>query len=198
MEDNPVLNFDSEIWEDVKGFEGKYQISTYGRVRALQDNHGSPCEKLRKARKRSDTCEYLYLQLWSKNVPLHRAVHRLVAEAFIPNPENKPMVNHMDGDKLNNNVCNLEWVTCTENHKHAFATALKMPSKAFLGKKWGGSSKYHNVTWDKSRNRWVATLKDAGKTLFQKRFANEIDAAQYVNEMLDMLGITNRPRNIIN
>ena len=65
------------------------------------------------------TTGYRYVQIVSGNKNHHKAVHRLIAEAFIPNPENKPCVNHKDGNKLNNSVSNLEWCTHSENTGHA-------------------------------------------------------------------------------
>ncbi len=73
----------------------------------------------------TDTSGYLYVILfknWKQNA---YSIHRLLALAFIPNPENKPQVNHIDWDKKNNNLENLEWVTISENHKHAYAIWLK-------------------------------------------------------------------------
>lgn len=69
---------------------------------------------------------YKMLKVYQKDAPMFRiSVHRAVAECFIPNPDNKPVVNHKDGDKLNNSVPNLEWVTQHENHLHAAANGLK-------------------------------------------------------------------------
>lgn len=195
-----MLNSNNEIWKDMVGFEGRYQVSTLGRIRSIVDNHGNYQEKLKAVRPRSNNCKYLYVALSIKDKAISEAVHRAVAKAFIPNPELKPMVNHIDGNKLNNNVCNLEWATCAENHKHAFNTGLRNNSHVAerqLGQKVGTNSKYHNVSWDASRQKWKATLKDKGKMVFQKRFDDEIAAALYVNKMLDDLGIQNRPRNII-
>lgn len=182
------------------GFEGRYQVSNKGRVRSILSNHGKYQEKIKALRVRSVTCPYLYVQLSVNDQPYHEAVHRAVAKAFIPNPENKPMVNHIDGDKLNNDACNLEWVTCSENFLHAYSTGLmngQHIADRQKGQKIGVSSKYFNVSWDTTRHKWKATLKDKGKMVFQKRFDQEIDAALYVNKMLDELGYSDRPRNII-
>ena len=182
------------------GFEGRYQVSNLGRVRSILSNHGRYQEKIKVQRPRSESCPYRYVQLSVKDQPHHEAIHRAVAKAFIPNPDNKPMVNHIDGNKLNNNACNLEWVTCSENHQHAFSTGLRDAqhvAERQRGTKIGQSSSYHNVSWDNSRGKWKATLKDKGKMVFQKRFETEIEAAQYVNDQLDALGYSDRPRNSI-
>lgn len=178
------------------GFKGRYQVSNTGLIRSIQDNHGRYQEKLKSTRIRSKTCEYLYVQLSIKDKPYHEAVHRAVAKAFITNPDNKPMVNHIDGNKLNNNVCNLEWSTCSENHTHAYANGLKKATMHQLGVKNGKTSKYNNVTFDPTRNKWKGTMKHKGKMLPQKRFDTEIEAAEYVNYLIDTYEL-NRPKNII-
>lgn len=72
---------------------------------------------------------YPSVMIWKNNKGTFKAVHRFVAEAFIPNPENKPCVNHIDGNKANNKVDNLEWVTYSENTLHALELGLKVPQQ---------------------------------------------------------------------
>ena len=127
----------------------------------------------------------------------HCLIHRLVAETYIPNLEGKREVNHIDGNKLNNNVCNLEWVTSSENKLHALDTGLKIYNLPTLGKKLSNKSQYHNVGYDKVRSKWKASVRHEGKTYFQKRFDTEEVAALHVNWILDELKLNDRPRNVI-
>lgn len=106
-----------EIWKDIKGYEGKYQISNLGNVKSLKDSRGNFREKLLKLQK--DTKGYLRIQLFKNGKGETKKVHRLVAEAFIPNPNNLPEVNHIkEFEKDNNIVENLEWVTSKQNSNH--------------------------------------------------------------------------------
>jgi hypothetical protein len=195
-----VLNLNNIVWKDIPNYEGRYQVSNTGLVRSIVTNHGKPQDKIKPSYIRSNSCQYLYVSLSKLGVPTSFAVHRLVATVFVENPNNKSMVNHIDGNKLNNKACNLEWCTTSENHKHAYKLGLRNSEtliKRKVGEKTGKSSNFHNVSWDNSRSLWKATLKDKGKMIFQKRFEKEEDAAAYVNLMLDTLGYINRPRNVI-
>lgn len=107
---------EQEIWKDVEGFNG-YQISNLGRVKSYYNNTTI-------IRKTSVVCGYKHLMLSKNKKKYNFYIHKLVANAFIPNPENKPEVNHIDGNKLNNNISNLEWVTRKENCQHAWETGL--------------------------------------------------------------------------
>jgi|SRR5208282_1249760 len=108
-----------EIWKDIIGYESLYQISNLGRVKSL----------IRKNRLTEKICKpsfdkdgYLLMHLCKKGIKKTFKMHRLVAQAFIPNPNNLPEVNHKgkDGDKTNNYVNNLEWCTKPFNMKHSF------------------------------------------------------------------------------
>lgn len=200
-----MLNNNYELWKPVAGFEDRYQVSNLGNVRSIQTNHGKYQEKLLK-QNRTSTSDYAYVNLTVKDKTTHHSVHRLVAKAFIPNPENKPTVNHIDGNKLNNNACNLEWNTYSENIKHAHSTGLKKASRNSLAVKQGSSSKYIYVSYDKSRDRFNCAVKILGtRKSIQKNFSckkygseeAEKMAAEYANIILDSLGDTERPRNII-
>lgn len=124
-------------------------------------------------------------------------VHRLVAEVYVPNVDNRPIVNHKDGNKLNNAAENLEWCTNSENILHARKLGLNPYNLPTLGNKLGKSSKYFNVIYDKSRNKWIGVVRHNNKSYMQKRFNTEIEAAKHVNFILDTLQLNDRPRNII-
>lgn len=109
-----------EIWKDIKGYEGYYQVSNMGRVRSLDRIVGKK-RRLYKGRvimERTHDNGYKFVRLNKDNRFYQPLIHRLVAKAFIPNPENKPTVNHIDENKKNNCVDNLEWATYKENCIH--------------------------------------------------------------------------------
>ena len=112
-----------EIWKPVKGFEN-YEVSNLGQVRNLNYHRE---KKIKILKLRMNKGGYLLVGLCKNSKKHTKLVHRLVAEAFIPNIDNKPEVNHLDGDKTNNKVENLEWSTRSENMKHAHNTGLIKP-----------------------------------------------------------------------
>ena len=98
-----------EIWKDIKDYEGLYQISNLGNVKSLKTNSILKPSRARK---------YIGVNLYKNKVVKTRTIHRLVAEHFLSNPENKPCVNHLDEDVTNNNVENLQWCTYKENNNY--------------------------------------------------------------------------------
>lgn len=183
-EDNPVLNV---IYKELKDFNGHYLIG----------NNGTILNRTKTLKTYINNSGYECIKLTALKSNKHRLIHRLVAETFIPNPDNKPEVNHKDGNKLNNTVENLEWVTSSENKRHSLVTGIRKYNNPTLGKKLSKNSKYHNVTYDKQRNKWVASVRHNGRNYFQKRFNTEEEAALHVNWILDELKLSDRPKNII-
>ena len=118
---NMMDNDMKEIWKDIAGYEGLYQISNMGRVKSLKNRSNHKWEIVIK---QSIVMGYSAVCLCKESVEKNYKVHRLVANAFIENPDGKPQVNHKDGNKQNNNVYNLEWVTAKENTEHAFMNGL--------------------------------------------------------------------------
>ena len=118
-----------EIWKDIKGYKGKYQVSNIGRVKRLSRRmkterwikkvgRNTTKEKILSSIKKS--IGYTQVNLGKKGKMRVYLIHRLVGEAFIPNPENKSQINHKDGNKSNNRIDNLEWVTPRENDLHSY------------------------------------------------------------------------------
>jgi len=114
---------ENEKIADIPGYEGLYKVTTFGRVWSC----GRPNTRYKNGRFKKTTLSkngYIFVGL-NKNKKLKTCkVTRLVAITFIPNPDNKPQVNHIDGDKQNNNVSNLEWNTASENIQHSWDTGL--------------------------------------------------------------------------
>jgi hypothetical protein len=120
-----------EVWKDIKGYEGLYQVSNFVRVKSL-------CRKVLSKKKNEPFLRivnerilkmdirngYMYVSLSKNSISRKLMVHRLLAISFIDNPENKKFINHIDGDKLNNSLSNLEWCTSKENTNHAINIGL--------------------------------------------------------------------------
>lgn len=111
------------MWKAVKGFEGLYEVSDSGQIRSLPRNGTKRGGRI--MAQSTDKDGYKLSKLRFKTKVVTAKVHRVVAQAFIPNPENKPQVNHKDGNKENNDVSNLEWVTNSENIRHAKKLGLQ-------------------------------------------------------------------------
>ena len=122
-----------EKWKDIKGYEGYYQISNLGRIKSLPRDVGSNrCKKETIMKTSIDKDGYEHLVLCKDGKQKHFRVNRLVAQAFIPNPNNYPVVNHKDENKTNNDVKNLEW--CTNEYNHNYGTRNERVGKS-LSKK---------------------------------------------------------------
>lgn len=177
-----------ELWKDVVDFEGLYQVSNKGNFRRHENSSFKTIERTLHLNRLG----YLYATLSKKGKSVKKTIHQLVARAFIPNFEYGDVVNHIDGNKLNNWVNNLEKSNYQDNNIHAYTTGLR--SKP-------GSSQYHYVHIvkekykDKVYTSYQAKIKDQGKVIFTKQCKLEIDAAKAVDEFLDSINDTRRRRN---
>lgn len=124
------------LWADVPGWEGRYEVSNDGRVRSWAGKRGDEAEP-HALKQKIDRYGYLVVCLRSRSAGRieYPTVHRLVALAFIENPDEKPQVNHKNGVKTDNRVENLEWATNAENIQHAFDTGLISKEKVSAGQK---------------------------------------------------------------
>lgn len=124
-----------EIWKDIEGYEGLYQVSNFGNVKRLEGKIYSYITNKYETRKehmiktRVGNRKYKVVNLCKNSKRECKTVHRLIAQAFLPNPNNFECVNHIDGNKLNNKIDNLEWCTTQQNIQHAYKNNLMTNNK---------------------------------------------------------------------
>lgn len=123
-----------EVWKPIANYEDSYQVSNFGRVKRLgRVEHLNHCDRYYSdliLKPSVHPAGYLQVELKVGQKSRYAGIHRLVAETFLPNPLNLPQINHIDGDKHNNTVDNLEWCSCQDNIRHAMASGLrKHPEK---------------------------------------------------------------------
>jgi hypothetical protein len=163
---------ENEFWISVLGYENIYEVSNFGRVRNISKFNN----RILKPTKSKDG--YLYHELSFNYVRHYKKIHRIVAESFLGKHEFK-CVNHIDGNKLNNSILNLEWISTRENCVH----------RSLMFKK---SSKYPNVTWDKEHSKWRAQVYINGKQKYIGIFEDEEQAYQKLCLFLHDKGIKNK------
>ena len=117
-----------EIFKPITGYENSYEISNYGNVKSMKRTYKKGRSNIMKpSYSNRDKLVYRRVSLFKNSKQSNKYVHRLVAEAFIPNPKNLKYVNHIDNDGTNNNVSNLEWVTNSENCQHSIMQGRDKP-----------------------------------------------------------------------
>lgn len=145
------------LWEPVQGYDGMYEVSNTGMVRSIYREIKLPngiCRTLqgRTIAIKTNNDGYLFVSLSRNGEQETKYIHRAVAEAYIPNPDKLPQVNHLDGNKRNNNVDNLAWVTHQQNVKHCYDTGLCNNK--------GGNHTFAVGVIDNTLEREFATIKE--------------------------------------
>jgi hypothetical protein len=163
-------DMDGEIWKDIEGLEGYYEISSLGRVKSLSRlviTSKSRTTKLKILKGRITKYGYINITITFNAKQYGLIIHRVVAQHFINNLKNKKEVNHIDGNKLNNNVHNLEWVSSLENKCHQ--------SKFIVNNK---TSKYIGVSLNKDvkTKKWRSTIRINQKIIYLGSYYTEEEA----------------------
>ncbi len=179
-----------EVWKDIVGYEGIYKVSNFGRIKSLEkvfwsSKNNSFSTNKEFIRKLSNTRKgYLRIGLMKDLKQKPFLVHRLVAIAFIPNPENKPEVNHKDGIKTHNYKMNLEWNTTKENVIHSFEIGLSKRAK-------GESNKCSKLSFQKAyeirnsslKNKELANIYGVSISSIERVKSNQIWVPENVNNV---------------
>ena len=166
-----LQNNKGEIWKDIKDYEGIYQVSNLGRVKSLEKvvNNRKYPEKIMKQTLSED---YLRVTLYKNSKRNTKQVHRLVAEAFIPNPENKPQIDHKDANKTNNFVSNLRWCSQKENLDNPITKEKQRKAASELGKKIWKKNLITNGTANRRKVLCIQTGEIFNSTAEAVRFYN--------------------------
>lgn len=167
-----------EFWKDIEGYEGLYQISNYGRIRSLKFKN-NVCEKNRTiVMKQNLRNGYFVINLRKNTKRKSFQVHRLVAQAFIKNPFNYPVVNHIDYNPQNNNAENLEWCTQKQNVRHSICN--------MKGKSHNINNPNYGITYRKKQNKYELSIKKK----YYGRYKTLKEARRKRDEVLSELNIT--------
>ena len=151
---------------DIKGYEGRYVVNEFGNIFSLCDSAGRK-QFVEKAQC-TDKYGYKYVSLYRKGKMKHLTVHRAVAMAFIDNPNEYDQVNHIDGNKENNHISNLEWCNASHNVKHSFDIGLNIPHES----PWKGC-----VSGEHPKAKKVIARKEG----VEKVFDSAIDMCKWLN-----------------
>jgi len=143
------MNDNLEIWGKIDGWDGVYMVSNFGKVKSIPryipcKNGANRLTKESILKQQVDKFGYCRIGLHKNHKMKLCVVHRLVAKAFLPNPENKPCVNHINGNPSDNQIGNLEWCTYKENSTHAFKVLKRKVSGSALGISWPENKKGTN------------------------------------------------------
>ena len=150
----------NDTWRSISGYP-TYQISNIGRVRNLDNN--------RISKGHDNGSGYLKTVLCQNGEQTSFYIHRLVAQEFLDNIDNKPKVDHVDGDRKNNSILNLRWVSDGENSRNRKRNKVKL------------SSRYKGVYWEKGSSKWRARINKDGIDYYCGLFLDETDAARAYN-----------------
>jgi hypothetical protein len=160
-------NIEEEIWKDIQGYDGYYQVSNFGRIKSLSRDvfcgMGYYIKKEKILKQLLNNNGYLKVSLYIENVGKQFLVHRLVATAFVKNIFNSEKVIHIDYVKKNNNSNNLEWATSLESNCHQMSN--KKSSSRFMG-----------VAFRKDRNKWISTIRTNKKLIYLGSSESEEEA----------------------